>query len=156
MYRLLSVYWYELTFRRLLYAHISCLLALPLTHRSSPMAPSTPSPQQPALPFFSRAEVAKHAQTKDCWIVIDGEVYDVSKWLSRHPGGVRVLRHYAGEDATVGWYNRANNIIMRNIAAYIIYRGVGLRCFIFFTFRLPGRVSITTKVMLASSCRAFT
>ncbi|NXG78033.1 FADS1 desaturase, partial [Baryphthengus martii] len=34
------------------------------------------------------------------WLVIDRKVYDVSKFSKRHPGGSRVLSHYAGQDAT--------------------------------------------------------
>ena len=29
------------------------------------------------------------------------QVYDISQWKDRHPGGATVLTHYAGEDATV-------------------------------------------------------
>lgn len=46
------------------------------------------------------AEVAQHSRRDDNWIVIDGHAYDVTRWAQRHPGGARVLSHYAGEDAT--------------------------------------------------------
>ena len=36
----------------------------------------------------------------DRWLVIDRKVYNITKWSSRHPGGQRVIGHYAGEDAT--------------------------------------------------------
>ena len=50
---------------------------------------------------YTRQEVASHKKMDDCWIIIDGSVYNISSWLKRHPGGTRVLMHYAGEDATV-------------------------------------------------------
>ncbi|NWV57880.1 FADS1 desaturase, partial [Daphoenositta chrysoptera] len=34
------------------------------------------------------------------WLVIDRKVYDVSEFSKRHPGGTRVISHYAGQDAT--------------------------------------------------------
>ncbi|KFV03160.1 Fatty acid desaturase 1, partial [Pterocles gutturalis] len=34
------------------------------------------------------------------WLVIDRKVYDVSKFSKHHPGGSRVISHYAGQDAT--------------------------------------------------------
>ncbi|NXL56361.1 FADS1 desaturase, partial [Chordeiles acutipennis] len=34
------------------------------------------------------------------WLVIDRKVYDVSKFSKLHPGGSRVISHYAGQDAT--------------------------------------------------------
>ena len=62
---------------------------------------SPPQLQEDALPTYTREEVAKHRKSTDCWIVVHGQVYDVTKWLARHPGGARLLMHYAGEDATV-------------------------------------------------------
>lgn len=64
------------------------------------MAPNTTVKQQ-ELPCYTREEVAGHRKKDDCWIVLHGQVYNVTSWLKRHPGGARVLMHYAGEDATV-------------------------------------------------------
>uniref|UniRef100_A0A803Y714 Cytochrome b5 heme-binding domain-containing protein n=1 Tax=Meleagris gallopavo TaxID=9103 RepID=A0A803Y714_MELGA len=38
--------------------------------------------------------------SKEQWLVIDRNVYDVSNFSGRHPGGSRVIGHYAGQDAT--------------------------------------------------------
>lgn len=46
-------------------------------------------------------EVEQHTSKVDRWIVIDGEVYDVTAWSMKHPGGSRMIGHYAGQDATV-------------------------------------------------------
>lgn len=35
---------------------------------------------------FSLDEVAKHNKSDDCWVIIHGKVYDVTKFLSEHPG----------------------------------------------------------------------
>uniref|UniRef100_A0A8B9RK64 Cytochrome b5 heme-binding domain-containing protein n=1 Tax=Astyanax mexicanus TaxID=7994 RepID=A0A8B9RK64_ASTMX len=45
-------------------------------------------------------EVQKHNHRGDQWVVIERKVYNVSNWVNRHPGGRRVIGHYAGEDAT--------------------------------------------------------
>lgn len=37
---------------------------------------------------------------EECWIAYEGIVYDVTKWLSRHPGGMRAIMSAAGSDAT--------------------------------------------------------
>ncbi|XP_069479993.1 fatty acid desaturase 2-like [Ambystoma mexicanum] len=50
--------------------------------------------------LYSWDEVRKHDQVSDRWLVIERRVYDITKWASRHPGGSRVIGHYAGEDAT--------------------------------------------------------
>lgn len=66
------------------------------------MAPNLPNGvHEKQLPCFTREEVFQHRKKNDCWIILSGEVYDVTSWLSKHPGGTRLLLHYGGEDATV-------------------------------------------------------
>ena len=36
---------------------------------------------------YTMADVAKHNSQTDCWAAIDGDVYDLTQWISRHPGG---------------------------------------------------------------------
>lgn len=50
---------------------------------------------------FTWEEVQSHCSRNDQWLVIDRKVYKVTEWAKRHPGGFRVIQHYAGEDATV-------------------------------------------------------
>jgi len=54
---------------------------------------------------FSLQEVTAHASEEDCWVVVDGEVWDVTKFLKLHPGGRHVLLQYAGKDATEAFYS---------------------------------------------------
>ncbi|KAF1965226.1 mitochondrial cytochrome-like protein b2 [Bimuria novae-zelandiae CBS 107.79] len=46
------------------------------------------------------AEIAKHDSKKSCWIVLDSNVYDVTNFLSKHPGGAAIILKQAGTDAT--------------------------------------------------------
>ncbi|XP_023647990.1 acyl-CoA Delta-6 desaturase-like [Paramormyrops kingsleyae] len=49
---------------------------------------------------YTWEEVQRHRSRNDQWIVIERKVYNVTEWIKRHPGGYRVITHYAGEDAT--------------------------------------------------------
>ncbi|KAE9457225.1 hypothetical protein C3L33_10873, partial [Rhododendron williamsianum] len=49
---------------------------------------------------FTLSQVAQHKSKKDCWLVINGRVVNVTKFLEEHPGGEEVLIESAGKDAT--------------------------------------------------------
>ncbi|XP_061994466.1 cytochrome b5 [Rosa rugosa] len=49
---------------------------------------------------FTLAQVSDHNTPKDCWLIINGKVYDVTKFLDDHPGGDDVLLSATGKDAT--------------------------------------------------------
>uniref|UniRef100_A0A8C4EX68 acyl-CoA (8-3)-desaturase n=1 Tax=Dicentrarchus labrax TaxID=13489 RepID=A0A8C4EX68_DICLA len=49
---------------------------------------------------YTWEEVQSHCNRNDQWLVIDRKVYDITHWAKGHPGGHRVISHYAGEDAT--------------------------------------------------------
>uniref|UniRef100_A0A1D1XH65 Cytochrome b5 n=1 Tax=Anthurium amnicola TaxID=1678845 RepID=A0A1D1XH65_9ARAE len=45
---------------------------------------------------ISASEVRLHTSKNDCWLVIHGKVYDVTKFVDEHPGGHEVLLHASG------------------------------------------------------------
>ncbi|XP_067215389.1 cytochrome b5 isoform X2 [Linepithema humile] len=54
----------------------------------------------PANKLFTRAEVAKHTDSKDIWLIIHNNVYDITSFISQHPGGEEVLLEQGGHDGT--------------------------------------------------------
>ncbi|KAF2774020.1 hypothetical protein EJ03DRAFT_323369 [Teratosphaeria nubilosa] len=46
------------------------------------------------------SEIVKHASADDCWIVVNGKVYDLTKFAPEHPGGAQMVYKYAGKDGT--------------------------------------------------------
>ncbi|KFY94654.1 hypothetical protein V498_03796 [Pseudogymnoascus sp. VKM F-4517 (FW-2822)] len=49
---------------------------------------------------FDAAEVAKHNTSESCWVILYGDVYDVTEFLPEHPGGSKIILKLAGRDAT--------------------------------------------------------
>ncbi|GBG79275.1 hypothetical protein CBR_g29425 [Chara braunii] len=49
---------------------------------------------------YTLAELKNHDSMESCWLTIHGKVYDVTKFLEDHPGGVEVLLASTGTDAT--------------------------------------------------------
>merc|ERR1712178_157161 len=49
---------------------------------------------------YTMEEVAKHNTKASCWVVLDGKVLDVTKFLGDHPGGELAILTFAGKDAT--------------------------------------------------------
>ena len=69
-----------------------------------PSPPSgTPNGVSSPFPLYTREDIADHKKPDDLWIVIHGDVYNVTEWRKRHPGGRKVLQHYGGEDATIAY-----------------------------------------------------
>ncbi|XP_075496554.1 cytochrome b5 [Primulina tabacum] len=50
--------------------------------------------------LFTMEEASEHNTSEDCWVVIDGKVYDVTTYLEEHPGGDDILLEVTGKDAT--------------------------------------------------------
>lgn len=59
------------------------------------MTPSASAPK-----YISYQEVQKHNSRASCWVIVEGQVYDVTSFLEQHPGGVGVVVKNSGKDAT--------------------------------------------------------
>lgn len=56
---------------------------------------------------LTREEIEKHNKDDDCWIVVDGKVYDATSVLDWHPGGKAAITGHAGKvwQATTDEFN---------------------------------------------------
>merc|ERR1719409_1090011 len=53
---------------------------------------------------YKMEEVAKHNKKDDCWVVINGNVCDLTKFKEeKHPGGTAVIQGKGGTDASADW-----------------------------------------------------
>lgn len=76
-----------------------------------------------ALPVFSHAEVARHRSPGDLWVIIDGDVFDLSTLVEAHPGGRGVLMEHAGADASDAYRRAAHPATVETLRAnYLIGR----------------------------------
>ncbi len=81
------------------------------TRATAPSAPgsgatgTTPVPSPDGTPDIDRAhtldEVAQHDDASSCWVVVEGQVYDLTRWVGQHPGGPERILGLCGTDATV-------------------------------------------------------
>jgi hypothetical protein len=82
-----------------------------------PMHSAAEIPDLP-LPTLTWDEVARHATADDAWLVIDGDVVDVTAFLAIHPGGRKPLLMHAGKDASAAFarigHSEAARILMSN------------------------------------------
>ncbi|PVH18603.1 uncharacterized protein CXQ87_001534 [Candidozyma duobushaemuli] len=51
-------------------------------------------------PGITVEELQKHTSAESVWVAINGKVYDLTGFLSRHPGGANIILSYAGKNAS--------------------------------------------------------
>ena len=63
---------------------------------------ATPTPIQTAAPIvgYTMAQVKANNTAKSCWTAIDGFVYDLTSWISAHPGGSGAILFLCGTDGS--------------------------------------------------------
>jgi cytochrome b involved in lipid metabolism len=60
----------------------------------------TESPSEPEEKYYTMEEVQKHNSRESCWTIVRGDVYDLTKWIDKHPGGDRMILNLCGKDGT--------------------------------------------------------
>ncbi|PHH59979.1 hypothetical protein CDD81_2338 [Ophiocordyceps australis] len=71
---------------------------------------------------FTPAEVSKHKDADNgIWLIVENNVYDVTKFMDEHPGGSRVLQRFAGKNATKAfWKYHSESVLKRYGAKFLI------------------------------------
>ncbi len=49
---------------------------------------------------LNMSEIKKHNTKSDCWMLINGKVYDITSYFGKHPGGNSTMSATCGIDAT--------------------------------------------------------
>jgi hypothetical protein len=90
-------------------AAVSSDAVLPSPAIPSDVAPVVPPPQAvppvpvPAPGTYTMADVAAHATSASCWTTVGGNVYDLTEWAARHPGGPGPITRMCGTDGSVAY-----------------------------------------------------
>ena len=88
-----------------------------VTPSKTPMASQspTPTPTKTASPTASSGltkltleEVMKHDSSTSCWSIIYGNVFNLTKWIGKHPGGAEKIRAICGKDGTNSFERQHN------------------------------------------------
>ncbi|KAF2643373.1 acyl-CoA dehydrogenase-like protein [Massarina eburnea CBS 473.64] len=62
---------------------------------------------------FSAADVASHNKADNLYIIVDEDVYDLTKFQDDHPGGKKILQRVAGKDASKQFWKYHNEGILK-------------------------------------------
>jgi predicted heme/steroid binding protein len=63
--------------------------------------------------IFTTSDVASHNKPGDLYIIVDGDVYDLTKFQDDHPGGKKILQRVAGKDASKQFWKYHNEGILK-------------------------------------------
>ena len=75
--------------------------AIALAASAAAAAALVSAPPASAAPrTYTAAQVAQHNTAGDCWTIVKKKVYDVTAFVSRHPGGSSVIIALCGRDGT--------------------------------------------------------
>ncbi|XP_069114184.1 cytochrome b5-like [Argopecten irradians] len=88
---------------------VTSVMASLIGHQGLPTAPPGDSCIQPMTSSYSLKEVADHCDTQSCWIVLHDKIYDVTRFLHEHPGGMEILLEHAGRDATLDFEEKGHS-----------------------------------------------
>ncbi len=67
---------------------------------SSPTATSTPATTSKSGGSYTSSDLQKHSRPTSCWSVINGSVYDLTRWINAHPGGKSAITSICGRDGS--------------------------------------------------------
>ena len=70
---------------------------------ATPMATKSAEPSKSAAPAstgYTMERVKANGTSSSCWTVINGYVYDLTKWIGSHPGGSGAITSLCGTDGT--------------------------------------------------------
>lgn len=87
----------------------------------APSASDSESGADTATGAFTATEVAKHNKASDCWSVVNGNVYDLTGYVTSHPGGSSAIAGLCGLDAS-GAFGSQHGTATRPVSALTAFQ----------------------------------
>jgi len=75
-----------------------------VTAAATPVVPQAATPDKPRT--ITAAELARHNTEKDCWMAIDGQVYDLTAYLPNHPSEPEIVLPWCGKEASQAYHTK--------------------------------------------------
>ncbi len=76
----------------------------PTSAKTTVTAPPTTTSQP--VTAYSLAQIAQHADAKSCYTAVRGTVYDLTSFITQHPGGASNILKICGKDGTSAFTNQ--------------------------------------------------
>jgi hypothetical protein len=88
----------------------------------TPAATASPTPEVTTASAYTMAKVKENNSATSCWSVINGKVYDLTKWINSHPGGSSAIKGLCGIDGTSSFtaQHRGQGSPASTLASYLL------------------------------------
>ena len=98
--------------------------ATPTPTKSATVSASASPSSSSGVKEFTLAQVRANNSAASCWTIIEGDVYDLTKWIDQHPGGSGVIKGLCGVDGTKAFENQhgGSGKATRQLAQFYIGR----------------------------------
>jgi hypothetical protein len=92
------------------------------TPEATPTTTASPTPEVTTASGYTMAKVKENNSATSCWSLINGNVYDLTKWINSHPGGASAIKGICGRDGSSNFNGRhgGQSNPAENLAMYIL------------------------------------
>jgi hypothetical protein len=101
---------------------------------------------------FDLEEVKKHSREDDCWLVVEGDVFDVTDFLDEHPGGFDIIISNTGTLIKQFFTSQPLNNLMAQFVQQATYLLVTIQLWILLISQFAEQ-SIPRALTSLSTCR---
>lgn len=108
-----KLYFYSTLLFWLLLAWLAWLAAVdsaspdwPSRVADGPSSAGATPPVATTVKNYRLSELAPHQHPEDCWLAIDGQVYDITAYLPHHPAHEGLLAAWCGREASQAYHSK--------------------------------------------------